>query len=192
MPGGNHTRARQLGAERQGVGVQMHQIGNEQEQPSDPRRELARRQREATDVGDGLGAGPGLNGTLVVEPAWQRSEPLRGEHLAYRGGTQRHSLVRERPTDLIDRVVALAQSHDLLVDAALLGLLTPARPADREEVWQLTVAEGIAQHPERARGVAEPTRRRVGPEAVDEISAQRLVLALTRGCRLGEKATARC
>src|SRR5260370_3152866 len=74
----------------------MHQMGDEQEQPCDPRRELARRQREATYVGDGLGAGPGLNGTLVVEPAWQRSEPLRGEHLAYRGGTQRHSLVRER------------------------------------------------------------------------------------------------
>src|SRR5258708_23740569 len=156
MPGGDHTRARQLGAERQGVGVQMHQIGDEQEQPSDPRRELARRQREATDVGDGLGAGPGLNGTLVVEPAWQRSEPLRREHLAYSGGTQRHCLVGERPTALIDRVVALAQSHDLLVGAALFWLLTPARPAAREAVRQLSHAEVVPQPPERAPWVSEP------------------------------------
>jgi hypothetical protein len=67
------ARACEFGVERQGVGVQAHQFGDEQEQPPNSYRELARREREAADVGDCLGAGPGYGRTLLVDGAevWQ-------------------------------------------------------------------------------------------------------------------------
>ncbi len=102
MRGRDHARAGEFGAERQGVGVQTHQFGDEQEQPPDPCRELARREREAADVGDCLGAGPGYGRTLLVEPPRQRCEPFRGEDLAYRSRTEWHSPFGKRLTDLVD------------------------------------------------------------------------------------------
>ena len=40
--GRDHARAGQLGGERQRIGIDPHQIGDKQEQPSHPCRELAR------------------------------------------------------------------------------------------------------------------------------------------------------
>ena len=97
-------------------------------------------------------------GALLVEPPRQGREAFLGENLSHRGGAQRRSLLLERLTDLVDRVVALAQRHDLLMRAALLGLFARAGASGREELRQLTVAEVVAQHAEGARRVAEAAR----------------------------------
>src|SRR5260370_34739302 len=109
------------------VAVETHQIRNEQEQPSHPGGELALGEHEVLDIGDSLRVGADADRPLLVEPARQGREALLGQNLAHRSGAQRRSLLLERPADLVDRVVALAQRHDLLMSAALLWLLARAR-----------------------------------------------------------------
>src|SRR6266480_2632989 len=141
MCGRDHARAGQLGALRQRVAIETHQIGDEQEQPSNRCGELARVEDEVADIGNGLGVGTDPDGTLLVEPAWQRRKALLGQNLAYRRSAQRRSLLLEPLADLVDRVVALAQRHDLLMGAALLGLLAPARMRGGEQLRQLPAAK---------------------------------------------------
>ncbi len=98
------------------------------------------------------------DGTLLVEPTRQGRKALGGEHLAHRGGAQRHALFLECLADLVDRIVALAQGYDLVVGAALLGLLAPARSRGGEELRQGAVAKRMAQHPEGTGRIAEVAR----------------------------------
>ena len=159
MAGRDHGGARKPGAERQCVAVETHQIVDEQEQAADPGGKLMRGQHEVADIGDGFRAGADALGALLVEPPRQGREAFRGENLSHRGGAQRRSMLLECLTDLIDRVVALAQRHDLFMGAALPGLFAPTGVPGCEEVRQLTVAKAVAQHPERPRRVAEASCR---------------------------------
>src|SRR5256885_13457114 len=100
MAGRDHTGAGKFGPERQRVGGKTHQIVDKQKQPSYARGELTRGKYEVADIGDGLGIGADPLGAFLVEPTWQWREPLVG--------AQRRSLLLERLTDLVDRIVALA------------------------------------------------------------------------------------
>ena len=191
MRGRDHARARQPSGSRQRVAaVETHQIGNEQEQP--PGGELTRREHEVTDVGHGLGVGTDAPRTFLVEPARQGGEALVGQNLAHRRGAQRRSLLLERLADLIDRIVALAQRHDLLEGAALFGLLARAWMRGGEELRQLSAAEGVAQNAEGARRVAEAPGRFGRSHPFDEEGSHGLVLALSRGRGLDEEAAGLC
>src|SRR6202162_6502942 len=94
---------------------------------------------------------------------------------------QRRALLLEALADLVDRVVALAQRHDLLVGAALLGLLAGAGASGGEEFRQFAATKGVAQHAEGARRVAEAPGGLHRGHVLDEEGAQGLVLALAGG-----------
>ncbi len=191
--GWDHVRARQLGAACEGVvAVEAHQIGNEQEQPSPPGGELPLGEDEVLDVGDRLHVGADAEGAFLVEPARQRCEAFLDQHLAYRGGAQRRSLLLERPTDLVDRIVALAQRDDLLVSAALLGLRARARMRGGEEFRKVAVPEGMAQHAEGAGRIAETACDLGRGQLLQVKSAQGLVLALAHRLRHHKEAAAFC
>ena len=190
MGGRDHARAGQLGALRQRVARQTHQIGDEQEQPAGPRGELTRAEHEVADIGDRLCIGPDPYGALLVEPTRQGCKTVRGQNLAHRGGAQRGSLVLERLADLVDRIVALTQRHDLLMGAALLGLVAPAWTRGGEELRRVAAAKRMAEHAEGARRVAEPTRDLGRGQPVHVEGAQGLVLALARRRRPGKEASA--
>jgi hypothetical protein len=111
------------GGLRQCVTLELHQIRDEQEQSAHPCDELAWAEHEVADIGDRLSIGTDADGTLLVEPARQWRKAFCGEHLAHRGGAQRGTLLLERLADLVDRIVALAQGYDLVMRAALLGLV---------------------------------------------------------------------
>jgi hypothetical protein len=135
---------------------------------------------------------PHPDGTLVIAPARQRRKAFLDEHFAHRGGAQRRSLLLERLADLVDRIVALAQRHDLLMGTALLGLLTRPGPRAGEEVRQIAAAKRVAEHAEGAGRVAEPARRLGRSQPFREEGAQGLVLALPRRRGLSEEAPAIC
>src|SRR5712664_3136339 len=65
MRGRDHARAGQLGALRQSIAVEAHQIGDEQEQPSHRCGELTRVEDKVADIGDGLGVGTDADGALL-------------------------------------------------------------------------------------------------------------------------------
>src|SRR5437879_253005 len=114
---------------------------------------------EWADVGAVFRAGADPRGALLVEPPRQGRKAFLAENLSHRSGAQRCSLILQRLTDLVDRVVALAQRHDLLMGAVLPGLFAPTGVPRCEEVRQLTAAKGVAQHAERPRRVAEASCR---------------------------------
>src|SRR5438445_4308466 len=134
--------------------------------------------------------GPIRTGALLVEPTRQGCKTVRGQNLAHRGGAQRGSLVLERLADLVDRIVALTQRHDLLMGAALLGLVAPAWTRGGEELRRVAAAKRMAEHAEGARRVAEPTRDLGRGQPVHVEGAQGLVLALARRRRPGKEASA--
>jgi hypothetical protein len=159
MAGRDHAGAGKFGAERQRVGGKTHQIVDKQEQPSYARGELTRGKYEVADIGDGLSIGADPLGTFLVEPTRQGREAFVGQNLAHRGDAQWRSLLLERLTDLVDRIVALAQRHDLLHGTALLGLSTRTGSPRCEELRQLPMAKAVAQHSEGSRRIAEAPRR---------------------------------
>src|SRR5271165_4892747 len=167
-------------------------VGNEQKQPAHPGGELPRRQHEAANIGDGLGTRSDQHRAFLVQPTRQRSKALCRQHLAHRGGTERRSLLLERPTDVVDRVVALAQGNDLLLGSALLRLIARPRPRRGEELRQVAAAEPMTQHPERARRIAEALGGLGRREPFEVERPQGFVLTLARGRRFGEKAPRVC
>ena len=186
--GRDHARARKLGAQRQRLELDMHQIGNEQEQPSHPGGELTRRQGEAAYIGHRFRARTDQNRALFVEPAWQRGKALRRQHLTHCSGAEWRSLLLERPADVVDRVVALAQRNDLLLSGAFPRLIPRTRPRRGEELRQRAAAKRMTQHAERPWRVAEALSRLRRREPFEIEGPQGLVLALARASRLGEEA----
>src|SRR5215467_6837220 len=114
------------------------------------------------------------------------------QHLTYGGSAQGGALLLKRLTDLIDRVVVLAQRNDLLVCGALLGLVGGARFPRGEEFRKFVAAEGMTEHAERAWRIAEALGDLEGGEPFEVESAQSLVLALARRAWLTEEAAAVC
>jgi hypothetical protein len=144
------------------------------------------------DIGYRFGIRSHADRSLFVTPARQRCKALLGENLAHRGRTQRRALLLESPADLVDRVIPLAQRHDLLVGTALLGLLAGPGANSREELRQFPAAKGVAQHAECARRVAEALRRLCRRQFLHKEGAQGLILALARRRRLLEEAATVC
>ena len=71
-----------------------------------------------------------------------------------------HQVVRLAPLVSQTALSSLVfNRHDLLLGGALLGLFARSRMRRGEEVRQLPSAEGMAEHPEDARRIAEATRR---------------------------------
>src|SRR3974390_1874816 len=139
-------------------------------------------------VSPSFGIGPHPDRSLFVTPARQGRKALLGENLAHRGCAQRRALLLESLADLVDRVIPLAQRHDLLVGTALLGLLARPGASGCEEFWQLAAATRVAQHTECARRVAEALCRLRRRQFLHEEGAQSLILALARRRWLLEEA----
>ena len=171
VAGRDHARAREFGAVCQGVAVETDQICDEQEESSDPRGKFPRSKGKAADIGDRFGRWAEAGGPFLVEAPRQRSEAFLGENLAHRGDAERHALLLEGLTDLIDRIVALAQRHDLLMGAGLLRLRLRTGARHGEEFGQLIAAKGMAEHAEGAWGVAEAAGGLGRGQLVEEIGA---------------------
>jgi len=159
MRGRDHSRTGQLGAGRHRMAIEAHQIGNEQEQASHPRGELAWREDEVVNIGHRLSKRPHPNRPLVVAPARQRREAFLCENFAYRGGAEWRPLLLQGLADFVDRIVALAQRHDLLVGTALLGLLAGSRADGGEELRKRAVTKPVTQHTECPNRIAKSPRR---------------------------------
>src|SRR4029453_14078411 len=136
------------GALGQRLGIQAHEIGDEQEQATDAGGELACAKREGAHVRNRLNGWVDAGGTLLIAAARQASKALLEEDLAHRGGAQRRSLFFKRPANVVDRVVGLPERPALAADLSLLGLLARARPPHDKEIWQLPATELVTQHAE--------------------------------------------
>lgn len=134
LQGRDHMRARQLGAFGQCLRIDANEVGDEQEQAPNARRKLARGKRKLARIGDSLDGWADACGPLVIATARKAGKSLCRQHLADGGGTQRRSLCLEFLADLVDRVIALTQLHDLLDRRAFLGLRTGAWASDCKEI----------------------------------------------------------
>src|SRR5262249_24821991 len=132
--GRDHTRARQLGAFGQCLRIEAYEVGDEQEQAPNARRKLARVKRKCARIGNTLESWVDACGPLVIATAREASKSLCSQHFADGGGTQRRSLRLEFLADLVDRVIAFAQLHDLRDRRAFLGLCAGARASDCKEI----------------------------------------------------------
>jgi hypothetical protein len=98
----------------------------------------------------------------------------------------------ERFADFVDGVVLFAQSDDQSAGGRLFGLGARAGAGGQEKGWLGMVAEGVAQDPEGAWGVAEGASDVLGGAALDEKGAEGLILAVFRDSRFKEEAARVC
>jgi hypothetical protein len=126
-------------------------------------------------------------GPLVVPAPRQLGEALLAQHLGHRRGADLEVPLPQGAGDVVDREVALAHLDDEAAGAGLLRLLLwSVRGVDEEDALGV-VPEVVAQHAERGRGVAEGMRDVGGRSMLDEVRAQRLVLAVASLHRLQEE-----
>src|SRR5215471_14911049 len=111
-----------------------------------------------------------------VTPTGRSSSRRRGKgakpsaaRISRTARAKRRSLFFERMAYVVDRVIALAQRDDNIVELGLLGLLLRSGPLHGEEIGQLTAAKIVAEHPERSRSIAKPPRNLWRGKPFDEI-----------------------
>ena len=139
-----------------------------------------RNQGELPAVGDGSRLRLGVLGTLVIGTPGQPTETFGAEDLPDGGVGKGCTLFFEDPFHVGDRVILLAQGNDELAGRILFGSRLGAGPELTEEVG-LVLAKVVAKHAEGARRIAEVFGDQWGREALDEVGAQGLVLALSGG-----------
>jgi len=59
-------------------------------------------------IGNGLNAGAGIIGTVLVQAAWQGSETLFAQNFSYGSGAEAKITVLEDFADLVDGVILFA------------------------------------------------------------------------------------
>src|SRR5262249_37682051 len=144
------------------------------------RRKRPRRQRECASVRHGFHGGAGALGSFLVKPTGKRRKALFLEHLTNGRGTERDALVLHCVTDVVDRIVALAQAEDRVARRGLLWLRARAWFASGEERGLALAPKVVTHHAEGTGAVAEPLRDIRGRDAIDEERPKRFVLALLR------------
>src|ERR1700682_3555860 len=189
----DHDRTWQVGRLCQRIELQAHQIGHEQEQATAAGHELSsRRERELPHIGHGFGCRCEPRGSVLVQASRQRGEPLGAQQLANGGWAQRHVALLELLTDLVDRVVLLAQSHGQISAPGFLGLLAWPMHRDDEELWIGIAAELMAKHAKGAGAVAESAGDLLGGAALKKIAPKGFIHALAGLGGFREKAATFC
>ena len=189
---GDDPGAGVAGAAGQGGQVQVHQVGDDQQQPGPGGIELGRPGVKVDDrcPGQARVAARGARRDAFgwLRAAYQPAEPLLGEDLADTGAVQRPALGGQPGGDLVGGQALPPQ----LDDPAAGPVLSRGRPgrrarlAGRGEQVQLPGAELAHQADHRPPGVAEPLPGLGVGQALGEPGAQRLVAAVIQLCRGGE------
>src|SRR6267142_4281225 len=119
---------------------------------------------------------------------WQRSEPLGFEDFPNAGRAQWALAILQNLPELINGVVLLAQLDDQVASRGLLGLGLRAVPRREKKGGMSFAAKMVTKDVEGVEGVAEGAGHVFGETALDQISAQGLVLAVFRQAGFQEEA----
>src|SRR5438046_1047178 len=172
MIGGDHLGAWQPSGLGQLLCLQTHQVGDEQEQP-------------AAASGEG---GAGLPWSFFIQPPRQRSKPFGFEDFPHSGRTQWGVAFLKNLAYLINGVVLLAQLDDQVAGRRLLGLGLRAVPRREKKGGVGFSAKVVTEDVEGIKGVAKGASNVLGETALDQVSAQGLVLTVLRQTGLEEEA----
>src|SRR5207302_8644473 len=124
--------------------------------------------------------GAGLLGPFFIQPPRQRSEPFGFENFAHAGRTQWALAILESLADLINGIVLLAQLNDQVARCGLFGLGLRAVLRREKKGGMGFSAKMVTEDVEGIEGVAEGAGHLFGGTALDQVSAQSLVLAVFR------------
>jgi hypothetical protein len=176
--GGDHGAAGELSAAKNGVESARYEIGEEEKEAAKLRVQRSWAEVELLHVGDVglLGLGPGRS--LLVEPSRQTRETFVAQDLIDGDRTDGNALMVQGSANVVDGEVLLAQDDDALAQFVALLLVF-----DRLRSWGKEIALGILtelmdEPAKAAGGIAEPLGRFLRGKALDEVSAESLVLAL--------------
>jgi hypothetical protein len=185
----HHGRARKARSLQQRLEGDGGQVRHEEEQPAELGAEMSRAQIELAHVGDVGRLGAHGRGAFLIPAPRQPREAFLLQNAGDAGRTAFLAEVAQRVADVVDGEVLFAQHDDL--PAHRIGLLREARPRawGEEELPLGVLAEGVAEHPKAAGGVAEAPSHLCRAQALDEVGPQRLVLAVGGAARLQERSS---
>ena len=178
--GRHHARTGETGPAQQWVQVAGDQIRQEEEQAPKAGAEGAGREVQVADIGHLGGNGPGTSRALLVPPPGQAGKALLLEDLVNGHGAELFPLVLQRPADVVDGQVLLAEGNHPLAAGVGLGRLG-GRGVTREEEGPPGVLPELMDQPAEAAGsVAEACGGLFGGQPLDKVRSQGFVLAVGR------------
>jgi hypothetical protein len=136
-----------------------------------------------------LDGGPGTIWTFGIQPPRKRSEAFLLEDFSDRRRTERTFLFLQRFTDLVNRMILLAQFDDQVPSRRLLRLPSRPRPCRCKKNGVGLAAEVMTEDLKRSGRVPEGAGNLAGRTVVDEIGSQGLVHALLGVIRLEKELT---
>src|SRR5207253_3520531 len=139
-------------------------------------------------IGHRLNGGAGLPWSFFIQPPRQRSKPFGFEDFPHSGRTQWGVAILKNLADLINGVVLLAQLDDQVAGRRLLVLGLRAVPRREQKGGVGFSAKVVTEDVEGIEGVAEGAGNVLGETALDQVSAQGLVLTVLRQTGLEEEA----
>ncbi len=130
------------------------------------------------DIGDIGDRGARAEGTFLISPAWQASETFLLEDLPDGDGTEWVALMGQVAADVVDREVLLSQGGDPIAEGIGLGSSLGPLGRGEEEVASRILAELMDQDAEASWGIAEAVGSLITGQSLDELGAERFVLAM--------------
>jgi hypothetical protein len=178
--GGNHRGAGQLGLADDIWQAQLAHQRHEDKQSAEPCAESARLQIEGAHVGNGGGIGTNNDGTVFIASSWQTCEALLTQEDGKRMNADGVAFRGEGALNVKHGQVLFAQRNGAVADQiahrGMVGSRTPC--GEKGGAMVSIVAELMAENAKRTGGIAEASRNHGGRKLVDEVSTQRLILAL--------------
>jgi len=165
----DHLSPRKASTPHQGVNVESHQQGEEQEQPPGVSGKGPLGQGEMSDIGDFIGGGARALRTFLVKTARKASEPGVPQDLLNAGDAQYLSFgLLEVIVDIVDGEIALAKRNNAFTDRILAGLCLGTVRNILEERAVPVVAELPTKAAEGAVLIAEPLCRFRGGDSLQK------------------------
>ncbi len=178
--GGDHCRAGEIGLAQHLGQADAAQERNEEEESAQARAPRARFEAQGANVSNRRGLRAQGLWAFVVEASGQAGEPFLAQEHAEGIDTDGLPSVGEFALDVVDGEVAFAHGDDQFADAIANGCPMRSVLHDAEEAGTHVgiVAKLVAEDAKGAAGVAEAACDFVRRQPLDEVGAQRLVLAL--------------
>jgi len=185
--GGDHLRAGETDLCHDPIEGNRSQHGEEEKQAAELRLDPPRAEVEFADIGDLRRDGACAQRSLVIATPRKPCEAFFLQDFCDSHRAERMAILCQRPADVIDREVLLAEGDDLWAKGIRLGrgLGTMGRGLKKVTVGPMT--ELMDQHAKTARRVAETGGGLGTGNCIHEIGAQRLVLSVGGIGRLKEE-----
>lgn len=175
MSGRDHLGARESRLVKDLVETDLTEVRQKEKEAAELGFKAPGSQVQLANIRNGRNFGAYAGGPFVIAAPGQSGEAFLFEDHGYGSRTQFMPFFPQRPADVVDRKVPLAQGNDLISKRICFRSAVRPLGGREEEASMRVLAKLMTEDTEASLCVPEPSGRLSGREPVDEISSKGLV-----------------